>query len=227
MSVHPVQEAYDPGPGEPYLGPYSATDFASWADVLVPPRTDARPLVLGIDGRGGSGKTTLASRLAAHHRRSAVIHTDDLAWNHSIVGWHRMLIDDVLTPLLEGFAVDYRPRAWIDHGRVGSIAVPVGLDLIIVEGTGTISETLLPYLDASVWVQSDYQRTEERVVARDAATGVNGDHASAARFWAEWQREEVPFLQRQRPWEHADAILDGSDRELSGSLVPVSAGRLR
>lgn len=228
MSAHPVQEAYDPGPNEPYLGPYSVVPLASLADGLIGAREDSRPFILGIDGRGGAGKSTLAERLAAlPGARTAIVHTDDLAWNHSIVGWHRLLVDNVLTPLLRGSAVDHRPRAWVDHGRVGSIVVPAGTDLIVVEGTGTISDTVRPYLDASVWVQSDYARTRERAIARDAATGVNGDRASATRFWEDWQREEVPFLERQRPWEHADAIIDGSDRELSGSLVPVSLARPR
>jgi hypothetical protein len=51
-------------------------------------RTGAgRPLVLAIDGRSSSGKTTLAGRVADTVSATAVVHTDDIAWSHSRFGW--------------------------------------------------------------------------------------------------------------------------------------------
>jgi hypothetical protein len=40
--------------------------------------------VIGIDGRGGAGKSTLAERFRRAVPNSAVVHTDDVAWNHAI-----------------------------------------------------------------------------------------------------------------------------------------------
>jgi hypothetical protein len=46
-----------------------------------------RSVVLAVDGRSSSGKTTLAARIQAAVTGSAVVHTDDLAWWHSRFGW--------------------------------------------------------------------------------------------------------------------------------------------
>jgi chloramphenicol 3-O-phosphotransferase len=43
-------------------------------------------VVLAVDGRSSSGKTTLAARLQDAIAGSAVVHTDDIAWWHSRFG---------------------------------------------------------------------------------------------------------------------------------------------
>ncbi|MFJ3224601.1 hypothetical protein ACIPJS_14785 [Streptomyces sp. NPDC086783] len=47
------------------------------------PDVTGRPRVTAIDGRSGAGKTTLAERLREVVPNSAVVHTDDIAWNHA------------------------------------------------------------------------------------------------------------------------------------------------
>jgi hypothetical protein len=55
-------------------------------------------VVLAVDGRSSSGKTTLAARLQDAVTSSAVVHTDDIAWWHSRFGWADLLIEGVLVP---------------------------------------------------------------------------------------------------------------------------------
>jgi uridine kinase len=50
-----------------------------------------RPVVLAVDGRSPSGKTTLAARQADAVAGSVVVHTDDVAWQHSRFGWADLL----------------------------------------------------------------------------------------------------------------------------------------
>ncbi|HEX3207085.1 MAG TPA: hypothetical protein VHQ68_12675 [Propionibacteriaceae bacterium] len=65
-------------------------------------------------------------------------------------------------------------------------------------------------LDAVVWVQSDYAEAERRGIARDVASGVNGDRVAAAALWHSWMAEELRFLEHQRPWERAAVIVAGT-----------------
>lgn len=52
--------------------------------LLRPPRTPTgRPPIAAVDGRGAGGKTTLAERIRAALPRTQVVHTDDIAWEHS------------------------------------------------------------------------------------------------------------------------------------------------
>jgi hypothetical protein len=83
----------------------------------------------------------------------------------------------VLQPIRTGQPVGYRPPGW----------------------------EFAHLLDAVVWVQSDYAEAERRGIARDVASGVNGDRVAAAAFWHSWMAEELRFLEHQRPWERAAA----------------------
>jgi hypothetical protein len=82
----------------------------------VPGRVvSGRPVILAIDGRSNSGKTTLAVRIQRAVPGAAVVHTDDIAWEHSRFGWDDLLVDGVLVPVHQGQPVSYRPPGWAEH----------------------------------------------------------------------------------------------------------------
>lgn len=167
--------------------------------------------VIGIDGRGASGKSTLADRLARVHGAATVVHTDDIAWHHSIFDWAQQLLEGVLSPYLAGEPVNYRPPGWEKKGRPGQISVPADTTLLIIEGTGTGRAELRPHLDTLLWLQADDRIARERGIARDLTSGVNGSTRAAAEgFWDDWMREEIPFLEQHQPWHHADAVICGT-----------------
>ncbi|MDP9394014.1 MAG: hypothetical protein M3Q27_07040 [Actinomycetota bacterium] len=104
----------------------------------------------------------------------------------------------------------YRPPGWQAKGRAGAIEVPVGLELVLIEGVGAGHRELMHLLDAMVWVQSDAAEAERQGIARDAAAGTHGDSGGATRFWQEWTAQELPFVAAQRPWERATVIVRGT-----------------
>ena len=79
----------------------------SLADILaelraahvVPP---GRPFVLAVDGRQGSGKSTVAERLARLVPGTVVVPTDDVAWWESFFGWDGLMAEGILAPLRDG-----------------------------------------------------------------------------------------------------------------------------
>jgi hypothetical protein len=72
-------------PEEPAAGPWRVEPIADVAGTLLgrPPAPDGRPMILAVDGRGSSGKTSLSRRLAGAVPGAAVVHTDDIAWWHA------------------------------------------------------------------------------------------------------------------------------------------------
>jgi hypothetical protein len=168
------------------------------------PDVTGRPRIIAIDGRGGAGKTTLAERLRKVVPNSAIVHTDDVAWNHAYFDWGGVLAENILRPLHRGETVNFRPDAWIAHNRPGSITIPARTDFIWIEGTGIIREELTPWLDASVWIQGDLDEQERRLVARD------GDSPEQQEHVANWLLEELPFLLREQPWSRATMIVAGA-----------------
>ena len=104
-----------------------------------------------------------------------------------------MLVENIRQPVHRGEAVDFRPDAWITHDRPGSITIPAGADFIWIEGTGIVREELARWLDASVWMQGDFDEQERVLVVRD------GDSPEQLKHVAHWLREELPFMLREQP----------------------------
>ncbi|MET7297224.1 hypothetical protein ABZS79_34920 [Streptomyces griseoloalbus] len=182
------------------------------------PDVTGRPRVIAIDGRGGAGKTTLAERLRKVVPNSAIVHTDDIAWNRAYFDWGAVLIENILHPLHRDEAVDFRPEAWITYDRPGSIVIPAGADFIWVEGTG-IREEFAPWLDASVWMQGDLDEQERLLAVRD------GDSPEQLNHVANWLLEELPFMWREQPWARATMIVAGPpqiDHDPDTELVVAS-----
>jgi hypothetical protein len=163
----------------------------------------------------------LASCLAEVAARSTVVHTDDIAWWHSRFGWSDLLTQGVIEPFQAGETVAFRPPAWDDRGREGSITVPVETSLLIIEGVGSSRQELATWANASVWVQTD----EDAIAARNVARIEAGETTSAG--LAGWMSEEFPFLADDRPWERATAVVAGTGElaHTDGAEVLV-AGRV-
>lgn len=205
-------------PEEPEAGPWRAEPLTVLVQALTQRAAGrivaGRPVIVAIDGRSNSGKTSLAARIGEAVPGSAVIHTDDIAWEHSRFGWADLLMDGILVPVHRGEAVSYRPPRWVEHGREGSIDIPAGCPLLIIEGDGAGCRKVAHLIDALIWVQSDGREAERRRLARDrdpdaldmanqALGGSPIDHAG-------WMAEEIPFNAAQRTWERADVIVCGT-----------------
>jgi hypothetical protein len=203
---------------EPEAGPWRPESLAAIVEALIGRGSgrvvSGRPVILAVDGRSNVGKTTLAARICEAVPGSAVVHTDDVAWEHSRFGWSDLLADGILTPVRQGRGVSFRPPRWAEHGREGSIDVAAGCPLLVVEGDGAGRREVGDLIDALIWVQSD----EREVVRRAWARAAHADAIDSANMPADgsppddagWMTEEIPFNTAQRTWERADLIVCGT-----------------
>ena len=192
-------------PEEPAAGPWTVKPLAEVAATLVSAGWSGRPALVAIDGRSSSGKTTLAASICEAVDGAVVIHTDDIAWRHSVFGWDELLASGVLLPARRGESVAYRPPAWDIHSRPGAIDLPATSRLLIVEGVGAGRPELVAYFDATIWVQSDLDQTLARDRERVAAGEINAD------AYADWMAQERPFQADQETWARAQLIVCGSN----------------
>jgi len=205
-------------PEEPEAGPWRVELLSTVVNAVTRRRPDpsssGRPAVLAIDGRSNNGKTTLAARISELVPGSVVIHTDDIAWEHSRFGWADLLTDGILVPVRHGRAVTYQPPRWEQHGREGSLEVPVGCPLLIIEGDGAGRREVAPLIDTVIWVQADEREAGRRAAARAAnrpAADVANRPADETPFDEDgWMAEEMPFNAAQRTWERAGIIVCGT-----------------
>jgi len=203
---------------EPEAGPWRVESLTVLVQSMTRRVADrvvsGRPVILAVDGRSNNGKTTLAMRIGETVRGAVVLHTDDIAWEHSRLGWEGLLIGGILEPLHRGETVSYRPPQWIEHGREGALRVPAGCPLLLIEGDGAGRHEVAHLIDALIWVQSDESEAERRRLARerdpDARDIANQAIDGQPLDNDGWTAEEIPFNAAQRTWERADIIVCGT-----------------
>ncbi|MBO0702665.1 MAG: hypothetical protein J2P38_07020 [Candidatus Dormibacteraeota bacterium] len=191
-------------PEEPEAGPWRVAQLVDVFEQTLGIQRRSGIAVVGIDGRSSGGKTSLATRAAALLPNSSVVHTDDIAWHHSAFGWTQLLVAGVLEPFRAEGRVSYRPPAWDERRRSGSVEVPAGTRLLLLEGVGASRRELRGWLAGALWVQTDLDEALARDRVRVAAGEIGPEDYDA------WMAEETEFIADQRPWEHANLIIAGS-----------------
>lgn len=185
--------------------------------------TRSRPLVLvAIDGLGGAGKSTLASKVAGRLRDKGtcarVIHVDDFAYPVSerpervgsgkpIGGdfdWQR-LRSEVLMPLRAGRVARYARYDWPTDSHAESRDVrPAGV--VLIEGVSACRNELSELYDYRIWVECSRQERLKRGIARDGE--------SARWQWEEdWMPAEDRYAEAHAPATRADCRFSGETSE--------------
>ena len=163
------------------------------------PRLGRTRLVV-VDGPAGSGKTTLAGRLAAA-LDAPVVHADDLlaGWA-DLEGWWHRLDTQVLAPLAAGRPGRYRRYDWHAGAFAEEHEVPV-TDHLVVEGCGAARRAADPVAVLRIWVEVPDDVRLARGLARD------GEVMRAE--WLAWMAAEAAHYAAERTRERADVVVDG------------------
>jgi uridine kinase len=164
---------------------------------------------IAVDGRGGSGKTTLAKWLS-EALRASVIRTDDFAsWNNPF-DWWPLVIDLVFEPIKNGAKVLNYPRSrwWDTHHPVPVVAQPVTA-IMILEGVSSSRREFRQYLSLNIFVDTPIELCLERGIARDT-TDTGKTVAELDQMWKWWLEKESEYMERDQPKEHADIVIDGT-----------------
>ena len=199
--------------------PSISTAESGWrarAVSLLPDR-GARVRVVAVEGRSGSGKSTVAGHLrAALEARGEPVHV--LAMEDFYPGWDGLarapylLRSQVLDPLRRGEPAAWHPYDW-ERGAFAPewIRLPEEVaagGTLVVEGCGSGAAGVRDLVDALVWVAVPGAERARRLDTRwDAA--VYAPHRDR------WARQEEAFYAEHRPRAHAGLIVDNT-----GALTP-------
>jgi len=178
-------------------------------------------LMVGIDGAGGSGKSTFAQKLSEHLPVVSVIHMDDFYRpSHERVhiphaerpigynfDWER-LQQQVLQPLSHGQRSRYQIYDW-DTDQVTDWQEVAVDQIIIVEGVAATREEIRSLYNFRIWVECP--------ASVRLARGVERDGEDMRMVWEQqWMPAEEWYRQTHHPEQYADIIVDGA------SLPPTS-----
>jgi uridine kinase len=160
-----------------------------------------RTRLVCVDGPAGSGKTTLAARLAAV-LGATVVHMDDLYAGWTLTGAVARLAAGVLRPLAEGRPGGYHRYDWAaDRFDPDPVPVPVP-DVLVVEGCGSAARALDTWAVLRIWVEAPEAVRLSRGIARDGA--------ALEAQWRRWQRTETAVFAAEGTRDRANLLVDGT-----------------
>jgi hypothetical protein len=159
-----------------------------------------------VDGFSGAGKSRLTGRLARALGRVPTVHLDFF-----YPGWEglaeavELAVPWVAEPLMAGRAARWRRWDW-DAGEFAEWRETPWAPCVVLEGCGAGSAALRPFTSTAIWVDTPAALRERRLRARR-------DWPRYAPHRARWAAQEEAHFARERPWEHADVVVDGADAD--------------
>lgn len=168
--------------------------------------------MIGIDGLGASGKTTIAEGIQKLHPESSVIHTDEFykskdqrtsgLVNQSTISpdfdWDRFE-QQVIKPVQKNLLVKYERYDWRADRWDGWIEVPATHWIVIV-GVYALQSRFFQAYDYTIWMEVSREERIKRMTEREGAT--------VAEEWQQkWLPREEHYFEIERPDKRASVIL--------------------
>jgi len=163
------------------------------------------PVLVALDGRCGSGKTTLAAQLARQFPQSITVHTDDfyLPPASRVANWEQIPCANMDLERLRAQVLTRPPPSRAPPGRAGAYLPEqcfAPQPLVIVEGSYSCHPTLADCYDLKVFVTCSKEEQARRLLARE------GERYSG--FTARWIPLEEGYFAKFQIEQTVDFILD-------------------
>ena len=158
---------------------------------------------IGVDGPGGSGKSTFAARVAAAIDRAVLVAVDDFS-GPTVQEWDWVRFGhQVVHPLMAGRPGRYQRRDWSADAPAEWHDVPVG-SVVVVEGVSSTRTEACVAWTLQVWVDTPRHVRLDRALARDGTDMMT-------RWLEHWIPSEEAYIARERPQERVDLIVSGTE----------------
>jgi uridine kinase len=157
---------------------------------------DSGLYLVGIGGRGASGKSTFARSFVD----AQVVGTDEF-WDGADFELSR-LRREVVDPLLRGEEARFHGFDWLAQRPFEEERVVSPRGVVVVEGVCALHRSLRDAYDLRIWVEAPVDVRLARAIARDGE--------AARRTWEDvWIPSEDRYVERDDPVSAAHLIVDG------------------
>lgn len=167
----------------------------------------SKPIIIGIEGFGGSGKTTLANQLAQILGDAYVVNIDDFIVKEKITepSWDKggfdrdRLEQQVLLPASKQELIQYQELIW-ETNQLSAPKIVPQVQCLIIEGISCYHPNIEQYYDFKIWVDTPMDIAKARGKARDAGNE-NVDK------WNMWAENDLDYQKKYHPEQRADSII--------------------
>ena len=169
-----------------------------------------RTRLIAVDGRSGSGKSWLASELAAP-LDAPVIHLDDLypGWD-GLAKTADVLAEWVIGPLSRQQPAHWRRFDW-DTMSYAEWHTTAAAGVVVLEGCGSIRSALAGAYAARIWVEAPAAARRQRLRARP-------DWAAYEPFARQWAAGEDQLYRTEHTRQHCDVIVENPHPATDGDV---------
>lgn len=186
-----------------------------------------RTLIVGIDGLGGSGKSTLSESLyqllSEEHYNIVVLHIDDfihpraIRYDQGYAAWecyyyrqwrYDYLIGEIVKPIRQGNPLRKEIELYDkehDVYHLHQIDISVG-SIVIIEGVFLQREELKGVFDDMIYIDVPEEIRWNRVLARDGYIG--NSHQIQEKYEHRYFPAEHYYLRNCSPKENADYVIE-------------------
>lgn len=166
-----------------------------------------KPVLIAIDGFGGSGKSTKASELCDLLGNTYVIGMDDFIVKNKILEplWdagsydYSRLQEQVLGPIANNHYVQYQRLLWETNSLSDFIRVPT-VEYLIIEGISCMHPSIIKYYTYKIWVDTPIDVAKLRGQLRDKGNE-NEDK------WDLWASNDLAYQEKYHSEQKADFII--------------------
>ena len=196
MPLPPAERTRDAGARVLHADPAHVAVVVATARAATP--LAGHTVVVGVDGRSGSGKTVLATAVA-DALECPVVHLDDVfpGWDGLAAGV-ALATQHVLVPLARGTRAAYPTWDW-GRDRPGPIRRVEPSTYLVLEGCGALVPPAVLYAAVRIWVDAPDALRRERALARDGEV--------YAPHWDRWAAQEDAAYSMSDPRDHAHVVL--------------------
>jgi Ni2+-binding GTPase involved in maturation of urease and hydrogenase len=168
-------------------------------------------IFIAIDGKGGAGKSTLASQLS-EVLEAGVIHTDDFTtFDKPAYRGSDLVIEKVFNPIIEGQRNLSYERLQVWPGEPHFVQDQAVTDVMLIEGCGVSCEKFRPYLSYVITVDLDDDIRIKRIIERDVVVGGRSSEEND-RVGKLWEAGEIEYFSNDNPLSRSDMVVDSTDR---------------
>lgn len=180
------------------------------AEKIIAAKSTHRPTLIAIEGFGGSGKSTIASKLAEILENAFVVEIDDFIVKEKLAepSWDTGVFDrtrleqQVLLPTIARKSTSYQKLIW-QTGRLSEPTPVPDVSYLIVEGISAYHPDIEKYYDYKIWIDTPIDLASERGHARDGSN-------KNAQYWKLWSQNDIQYQREHHPELAADFVIENT-----------------
>ncbi|MDA1338269.1 MAG: hypothetical protein O2871_02805 [bacterium] len=160
-------------------------------------------MLIGVDGFGGSGKSTIARSIMSSIPDSRIIEMDDFYSPELERPDYIRVFEQVIKPITLNKSFVYQIYDWKRKSLIDSDKVNLG-QTIIIEGVFALEKSIRGYYDYTIWMDCDPIQAMERGIARN----LTEDGVDTREKWEKlWYPAELKYVNEQKPEVFANYIV--------------------